>query len=420
MKNLICLCLFCLVLLSCKPKQREIYLSGNSAETFQFALEDNKRVFIDFYTPWCGGCRSYDKFIFSDTAFQEYLKANFFSLKLDAELPENKEIVKKYRVTGYPTLIITDPKGNEINRIVGFYDEKPAYYVDLIESMLKGKETFDAYKEDFLLHPDSAELAYEIAGKLFGKDEYGFIREFASLIKKKTANEKTRFEADLYEAIADARDNQVQSPRGLLKILSNDKELSSFYKEIVLSELIEFYKEKPDSFELFNYRLLEMQPENPYYTRNFLEYLYLNKKDFATADRYLADFNLKYSKDHWSAYLTALSFATRNDAERGARYFDDWITKNKETIDSDWPYFFYVKYSSLYKVRMEKAIAYAYKAENGCDKIEIRIYLAKLLHETGDDQKAVEKLKEVIPMISNPEEKKDVDELIGTYSKTIS
>jgi thioredoxin-related protein len=417
MKNIFYLGFVCLYLFSCKTDQREVYMSDNLTEAFQYASEDNKIVFIDFYTVWCGGCRSYDRFIFSDSSFQHYLKENFYSLKLDAEAPENIEFVKKYRVTGYPTLIITDPKGNEINRIVGFYDEKPAYYVDLIESMLQGKENFDAYKQDYLLHPDSMELVAEIAGKLFSKDEYGFIREFALLIKEKTTDEKIRFEANLYEAVADARDNQVQSSRGLLEILNKDKDLLSFYKEIVLSELIEFYKEQPDSFELFNYQLLAMHPDNDYYTRDFLEYLYLIKKNITVADSYLADFNQRHSMDHWSAYLTALSYATKNDAESGARYFDSWITKNEKIIDSDWPYFFYVKYAALYKVRMEKAIGYAYKVENGCDKTEIRINLAKLLHETGDNAKAIEKLKEVIPMISNPEKKKEIDEMIEDYSK---
>jgi len=74
-------------------------------------------------------------------------------------------------------------------------------------------------------------------------------------------------------------------------------------------------------------------------------------------------------------------------------------------------------YISENPIRIDKAIDYANIIENGsCDKVEIRINLAKLLHEKGENKKAILKLNEVIPFINNLEEKKEVDYLIKEYS----
>lgn len=44
-----------------------------------------KKIFIDFYTSWCGWCRVMDKNTFEDTIIAEIMMKDFYCVKFDAE-----------------------------------------------------------------------------------------------------------------------------------------------------------------------------------------------------------------------------------------------------------------------------------------------------------------------------------------------
>jgi thioredoxin-related protein len=57
--------------------------------SFEEAIERNKKkpkkIFIDAYTDWCGWCKVMDKQTFTDPIIIEYINANFYAVKFDAE-----------------------------------------------------------------------------------------------------------------------------------------------------------------------------------------------------------------------------------------------------------------------------------------------------------------------------------------------
>ena len=404
-----------ILLIGCK-NNNEIFLSQDYNSVYKCANKNDKNIFIDFYTSWCGSCKGYDEFIFSDSLFQTYLKEDFYSLKLDAEAEENKIVIDRYKIHAYPTIIIADSEGNEINRIVGYFGNKPKYYIELIDNILSGKEAFIAYKDSYLMYPDSIELARDIAIKLLRKDEFKNIIDFCSIISENTQNTELLFESVFFKGIAEIRDKNINSPNTLLGLLEDNDTLSAFYEENIYIELVGYYKNQTDDYEQYSLKLLEKYPDNLYYNRKFIEYLYDNKKKFDIADKFVEYYKSK-SNDHWAAYLVALSKSSKGDIEGGSIYFDNWLIENESTFDNSWPFFYFVEYSSKFNTRIDKAIDIAYKIENSsCDKATIRINLAKLLHEKGKNEKAIEKLKEVIPMINSSKEKGNIDRLIKEYS----
>lgn len=202
----------------------------------------------------------------------------------------------------------------------------------------------------------------------------------------------------------------------MLGLLEDNDTLSAFFEENIYIELVGYYKNQTDDYEQYSLKLLEKYPDNLYYNRKFIEYLYDNKKQFDIADKYV-DYYKSKSNDHWAAYLVALSKSSKGDIEGGSIYFDNWLIENESTFDNSWPFFYFVEYSSKFNTRIDKAIDIAYRIENSsCDKATIRINLAKLLHEKGENENAIEKLKEVIPMINSSKEKENIDKLIKEYS----
>jgi len=74
------------------------------------AREQNKHVFIDFYTNWCAPCKMMDKQVFPQPNVGEYFNSKFVSLKVNAE-KEGVELAKKYGIKAYPTFVILDKNG---------------------------------------------------------------------------------------------------------------------------------------------------------------------------------------------------------------------------------------------------------------------------------------------------------------------
>jgi uncharacterized protein YyaL (SSP411 family) len=48
-----------------------------------------KKIFIDFYTDWCGWCKKMDKTTFADPNVADYINKNFYPVKFNAEQRED-------------------------------------------------------------------------------------------------------------------------------------------------------------------------------------------------------------------------------------------------------------------------------------------------------------------------------------------
>ncbi|MBK8564236.1 MAG: DUF255 domain-containing protein [Saprospiraceae bacterium] len=48
-----------------------------------------KKIFIDFYTNWCGWCKRMDATTFADPSVAEYINKNYYAVKFNAEQKED-------------------------------------------------------------------------------------------------------------------------------------------------------------------------------------------------------------------------------------------------------------------------------------------------------------------------------------------
>ena len=102
-----------------------------------------KKIIMDVYTNWCGPCKMMDKNTFQNKDVVDYVNANFYPVKFNAEgteeilyndytytNPNYKEgrrgrnsqhhLASALKITGYPSIVFFDEKGGVIAPVPGY------------------------------------------------------------------------------------------------------------------------------------------------------------------------------------------------------------------------------------------------------------------------------------------------------------
>lgn len=95
------------------------FFVGTLQEGLEKAKAENKLLFVDCYTTWCGPCKFMRINTFTDTNLGNYMKDKYVSMAIDMEQPEGMIIAKKYGIEAYPTLLFLDKYGRVVNYQVG-------------------------------------------------------------------------------------------------------------------------------------------------------------------------------------------------------------------------------------------------------------------------------------------------------------
>ena len=83
------------------------------------ARAENKAIFLDCYTSWCGPCKMMANNVFTLEAAGDYFNKNFVCVKVDMEKGEGPAIGKQYGVDAYPTFLIINTNGKLMHKLVG-------------------------------------------------------------------------------------------------------------------------------------------------------------------------------------------------------------------------------------------------------------------------------------------------------------
>jgi protein disulfide-isomerase len=102
------------------------------------AKAENKKILLDFTgSDWCGWCKKLDKEVFSQQAWKDYAAKHLVLVEVDFprsfQLPEatkkqNEELAKKFKIQGYPTIIITTASGNKRGEL-GYVEGGPEAFI---------------------------------------------------------------------------------------------------------------------------------------------------------------------------------------------------------------------------------------------------------------------------------------------------
>ena len=95
------------------------FFEGSFEEALELAKKQDKMIFVDAYTSWCGPCKRMKKYIFPNKLAGDFYNKNFINMAIDMESQMGKSFNSKYPVRAYPTFLFIDHKGEVIKKDVG-------------------------------------------------------------------------------------------------------------------------------------------------------------------------------------------------------------------------------------------------------------------------------------------------------------
>ena len=96
----------------------EGFIDNDPARARALARTQGRLLLVDFYGIWCPPCNQLEEEAYPNPAFRA-ASADFVKLGLDADSSASLDWKSRFKVGGYPTLIVADDHLDEIGRVVG-------------------------------------------------------------------------------------------------------------------------------------------------------------------------------------------------------------------------------------------------------------------------------------------------------------
>jgi thioredoxin 1 len=112
------------------------FTEGSWASLLKKAKKENKLIFLDAYTTWCGPCKQLQKNVFTREDVAGVFNGNFINVKIDMEAGEGPALARRYPIEGYPTLFFINGKGKVVKQLLGY--QQPQDLIKAAKSVRKG------------------------------------------------------------------------------------------------------------------------------------------------------------------------------------------------------------------------------------------------------------------------------------------
>ncbi len=138
--------------------QKMGFIKEDLAKAKRLAAQENKLIFVDAYTTWCGPCKWMDANVFKDKEVTKLYKKSFINLKLDMEKGDGLAFAEQYQVMAFPSFYFLTPEGEVVHTARGAFAAPDMYKIgtdaaSTTRSLRAYQQNYQAEKSnpDFLL-----------------------------------------------------------------------------------------------------------------------------------------------------------------------------------------------------------------------------------------------------------------------------
>jgi protein disulfide-isomerase len=110
------------------------------------AKAENKLLLLDFTgSDWCPWCIKLNQEVFSQQQFKDYAAKNLVLLEVDfpqtkpqsaAIKAQNSRLQSKYRIEGYPTVVVLNAQGKKVGEL-GYQPGGPSAFIAALDKLKK-------------------------------------------------------------------------------------------------------------------------------------------------------------------------------------------------------------------------------------------------------------------------------------------
>lgn len=244
------------------------FFKGSFDEALALAKVEEKLVFMDAFTTWCGPCKRMAANVFPDEAVGEFYNANFINLKIDMEKGEGPGLAQRYGVRSYPTLLYIGADGKVVHN--GSGARPPEAFIELGQDALKKFDKSGSWEKLYNEGKRDAAttLGYIKALNQVGKPSLRIANEYLSNQKDLSSPENLEIILEsTTEADSRIFDFLIKNKDAIIKLKSKQvyefkisnackktvKKAMEYRNEALLNEAQEKMKHLPDDYEEFKY-----------------------------------------------------------------------------------------------------------------------------------------------------------------------
>jgi len=141
------------------------FIKNDLNKALRKAKKENKLIFVDGYTTWCGPCKMMDANVFNDSQISDFFNNSFINVKMNLEEGEGLDFAKKYSPPAYPTFYFLTAQGDIHHMALGAYN--------INDLMLVANGALSS----------NANLAYFKDNHISNRSNASFLLEYAMLLK---------------------------------------------------------------------------------------------------------------------------------------------------------------------------------------------------------------------------------------------
>jgi tetratricopeptide (TPR) repeat protein len=152
-------------------KPTSITWERDYAKAIQRAQAEKKLVVADMFTDWCVLCKKMDAETYSDPQLIKDIANKYVWLKLNTETEEDgKRLQKDFAILTYPTTLVLDSQGEEVDRIGRFLPA--AEFTETVQSFAHSPGSVAGLRKTVQEQPNSVSAHYALAEKLLDQNNY--------------------------------------------------------------------------------------------------------------------------------------------------------------------------------------------------------------------------------------------------------